>query len=142
MGEAGTRSILINESFSLLFHGQYKIVHHVTHMPISGAPFREMLTRGAELLEERRATKWLSDNRLSGALHPEDGTWAMEVWSKRAIAAGWKYWAIVMPNATLGRANIRRFIREYADHGVQSAIFDNPEDALVWLKDPTVAVAV
>ena len=65
----------------------------------------------------------------------------MEVWSKRAIAAGWKYWAIVMPDAALGKANMRRFIREYADQGVTVQIFGSPEEALEWLKKPSVAIA-
>ena len=100
------------------------------------------MTRGVELFERHGASKWLSDDRGNGALHPDDGKWAMEVWSNRTVAAGWKYWAIVMPDAALGRANMRRFIREYADRGVDVKIFENPQEALEWLKDPAIVVAV
>ncbi len=140
MVDPGPRTILTNEFATLVYHVQHKIVHHTFHQAVSGAPFREVLTRGAELLEGRGANKWLSDDRASGALRPEDGTWAMEVWSKRAISAGWKHWAIVMPDAGLGKANMRRFIREYADRGVTVQMFAGPEEALAWLKDPVTPV--
>ena len=136
-----TRVILENEYATLVYHSQQKIVHHTLHKPLEGAPFREVLTRGVELFERHGAKKWLSDDRRNGALHPEDGKWAMEVWSNRTIAAGWKYWAIVMPDAALGRANMRRFIREYADRGVEVKVFETKEDALEWLKAPEITEA-
>jgi hypothetical protein len=141
MVDPAPRTIVTNEFATLLYHPQHKIVHHTFHQPVWGASFRDVLTRGVELLERRGATKWLSDDRANGALRPDDGKWAMEVWSRRAIAAGWKYWAIVMPDAGLGKANMRRFIREYADQGVTVQIFGSPEEALTWLRNPTLAVA-
>jgi hypothetical protein len=142
MSDAAPRIILANDFATLVYHVQAKIVHHTFHKPVPTSVFREVLTSGLELVENRRAAKWLSDDRGNGALHPEDGKWAMEVWSKRAIAAGWKYWAIVMPDAVLGKANMRRFIREYADQGVTVNLFESPEEALAWLKNPAVALAV
>ncbi len=142
MKDSSSRIILENEHATLVYHVLHKIVHHTLHKPVTGAPFREVLIHGVELFERSGANKWLSDDRGNGALHPDDGKWAMEVWSPRTIAAGWKYWAIVMPDAALGRANMRRFIREYADRGVEVKIFDSPEEALGWLKDPNMAVAV
>jgi hypothetical protein len=141
MMDPAPRTIMTSEFATLVYHPQHKIVHHTFHQPVWAASFRDVLTRGVELLEKRGAQKWLSDDRFNGALRPDDGKWAMEVWSKRAIAAGWKYWAIVMPDAGLGKANMRRFIREYADRGVTVQIFGRPEDALAWLKNPAAAIA-
>ncbi len=142
MGEYPPRLVLTNEFATLVYHSQHKIVHHTFHKPVESAFFREVLTQGVALMESRRASKWLSDDRGNGALHPDDGKWAMEVWSKRAMVAGWRWWAIVMPDAALGKANMRRFIREYADQGVVVNIFGNPDEALAWLKEPTRAIAV
>src|SRR5512142_2725986 len=130
MKDSATHTILENGYATLVYHVQQRIVHHTLHKPVMGAPFREVLMRGLELFERNGATKWLSDDRGNGALHPDDGKWSIEVWSPRTIAAGWKYWAIVMPDAVLGRANMRRFIREYADRGVEVKIFETPEAAL------------
>jgi hypothetical protein len=142
MKEQSARPILTSEFATLVYYARHKIVHHTFHKPVANEAFREVLTRGVVLFETRGATKWLSDDRANGALHPDDGKWAMEVWSKRAIAAGWQYWAIVMPDAALGKANMRRFIREYADQGVTVNIFATPEEALAWLKEPTIAAAI
>lgn len=136
------RTIVTTDCATLLYHFDSKIVHQTIHKPHFGPPFREMLTLGVALLEHNSADKWLSDDRGNGALHPDDGKWAMDVWSVRAIAAGWKYWAVVMPDAALGRASMRRFIREYADRGVEVKIFPSPEEALDWLKSIGIAVAV
>jgi len=142
MNDPTIRVIWDNEYATLVYHARHKIVHHTFHKPLVGTVFREVLDRGADIFERRGANKWLSDDRSNSALHPDDGKWAMEVWSKRTIAAGWKYWAIVMPDAALGKANMRRFIREYGDQGVEVNVFGSPEEALGWLKNPTTAVAV
>lgn len=136
-----TITVLDDEYATLLYHARYRLVHHTFHQPIVGSAFRDVLTKGVEFFEQRGACKWLSDDRRNAALHPDDGKWAMEVWSKRAVAAGWKYWAIVMPDAALGRANMRRFIREYGDRGVEVRIFEDPTAALDWLKQPEAAAA-
>jgi hypothetical protein len=141
MEVSSTHVILENEYATLVYHSKHKIVHHTFHKPLVGTVFKDVLTRGVELFERYRATKWLSDDRSNSALHPDDGKWAMEVWSVRTIKAGWKYWAIVMPDAALGRANMRRFIREYEDRGIEVNIFETANEALEWLKDPSVAVA-
>ena len=117
-------------------------MHHTLHKPVEGAVFRDVLTRGVEIFERSGANKWLSDDRGNSALHPEDGKWAMEVWSVRTLAAGWKYWAIVMPDAALGKANMRRFIREYSDRGVEVNVLGSAEDAFGWLKEPSIGVTM
>ena len=142
MKDTVTRTILQNEYATLVYHVQHKIVHHTLHKPVSGPPFREVLIRGVELFERLGAKAWLSDDRGNGALHPDDGKWTIEAWSPRAITAGWKHWAIVMPEAALGKANIRRFIREYADRGVEVKTFETPDGALEWLRDPSMALAI
>jgi len=130
----GGRVVLENKWATLWYHPAEKIVHHEIHEPIVGKPFRELLTKGAELFEERHADKWLSDDRGNTALHPDDSKWAIEEWSPRVIKAGWKYWAIVMPDAALGKLNMKRFIVMYRDLGVEVDVFGSPDEALAWLK--------
>ena len=139
MSDVAPRIILQSELATLAYHVRDKIVHHTLHQAIWGEAFRQVLLGGVELMKQRGASKWLSDDRGNGALHPDDGKWAMEVWSPQALEAGWKYWAIVMPDASLGKANMRRFIRDYADRGVTVAIFPSPEKALAWLRNPVAA---
>jgi hypothetical protein len=92
-----------------------------------------MLERGTELLEERRALKWLSDDRGNGPVKPEDSEWCRTVWFPRALAAGWKHWAVAMPEGVLGQMNMRRWIETYAEAGINAHPFDDPDAALAWL---------
>jgi hypothetical protein len=39
-----------------------------------------------------------------------------------------------MPDAALGKLNMKRFIVMYRDLGVEVDVFGTPEEALAWLK--------
>jgi len=130
-----TKTLVQTENVTLQYHTDGRIVHHVIHKPTQGKEFRDLLTTGAELFERQKAVKWLSDDRGNGALHPDDSDWAMGVWSARVVKAGWKYWAVVMPKAALGKMNMKRFINLYRDFGVEVRIFEDDAPALEWLKN-------
>jgi hypothetical protein len=135
------RVLLDSEHATVWYHTDCKVVHHKFHKPIGGDAFRAVLNTGAGVFEKHAARKWLSDDRANGALHPDDAAWAIEEWSPRVVKAGWEHWAIVMPDAALGRINMKRFVNRYADLGVTVRIFDDPDEALVWLRKPTAEVA-
>ncbi len=128
------RQVIDDEYATLWYHPEGKIVHHRIKKPVSGAPFRAVLSSGLELFRRHGAHKWLSDDRLNGALHPDDSKWAMEDWSKAVVAAGWERWAIVMPEHVLGRLNMKRFINLYSEMGVAVELFGDPDEALEWLR--------
>ena len=50
------------------------------------------------------------------------------------FAAGWKYWAIVMPDKIVGKMNMKRFIEDYSEKGLTIDIFSDPDEALAWLE--------
>jgi hypothetical protein len=125
-------TILDNEFACLPYHPQKKIVHHSYHQATSGTEFRELLNTGIETMRTRQATKWLSDNRNSMVLSPEDSHWAMSNWFPRAVQAGWKYWAIVVPENAMTKFNMMEFIDSYVDSGLKVVLFTTPEAALEW----------
>ena len=83
------------------------------------------------------ATKWLSDDRKNGPLNTSDSDWARDDWFPRALAAGWKYWAVVLPELLIGQMNMQLFTTRYSKAGVTVRVFSDPDDALCWLKRPT-----
>ena len=127
-------TVLDNEFATVWYHSEDKIVHHQFHKFIYGQAFRDVLTRGAEIFEQYGATKWLSDDRNNSALHPDDSDWAVHTWNPRVVQAGWKYWAVVMPEKAIGQMNLKRFVKLYSDMGITVRVFSNPEEALMWLK--------
>lgn len=126
--------VLIDEpSHRLLYHPDSKIVHHELRRFIHGEPFRALLERGAAVMEERRAVKWLSDDRGNAPIKPNDSEWCKTIWFPRVLAAGWKHWAVVMPEGVLGQMNMRRWIDTYAESGLNAHPFAHPHEALAWL---------
>lgn len=133
-GVAAPRVILQNEYVTLVYYARTRIVYHTFHQPVPSEVFREVLTRGVEIFETRGACKWLSDDSGNSALHPDDATWSMGVWTRRAKMAGWKFWAVIMPDLALGRANMRRFLKHHIEGGLRVRVFTHPEEALRWLE--------
>ena len=109
------------------------IIHHILHRYFYGETFREILSTGADALEQYHCTKWLSDDRNFGAIHPDDKAWGDAEWKPRVISAGWKYWAMVLPEKVTGQLNIQKMVDEYRHLGVISKIHSDPNDALTWL---------
>jgi hypothetical protein len=111
------------------------VIHHQMKVYCHGAEFRDGLSRGVEAMEQYRATKWLSDDRASGALPPEDDAWGVTVWFPRAKAAGWRRWAIVKPAKIIGQVYLDRISRMYAEHGVEARMLADPDEAMRWLAE-------
>ncbi len=125
-------TIIDDEKRSLFFHSDSKVVHHKVKAPLYGNDFRDMLSRGAECLEKNMATKWLSDDRINGAIAPEDNEWGDSIWAPRVIRAGFKYWAIVGPHTAAGNLQMRRLSSEFRKRGVTVEVFATPEAAMAW----------
>lgn len=126
-------TIIDNDFATLWYHPDKKIVHHQFHKFIFGQAFRDVLTRGAEIFEQYGARKWLSDDTNNGALPKDDSEWALGVWQPRVMKAGWKYWAIVMPEKVIGQMNMRRWAKTYSEQGIEVEMFSDPDEAMRWL---------
>jgi hypothetical protein len=125
----------IDNDFCRLEHiAEHKVVHHQVKKFIFGQALRDLLMAGCKLMEERRATKWLSDDSKNGAIPADDAEWATTVWFPKVKAAGWKYWAIVPPTKAIGQMSLTRFAELYGGHGVEVKAFANADEALAWLK--------
>ena len=118
---------------SLWFHPEDLIVQHEMHQYPGRETLEKMLLRGLALLQEHGASKWLSDDRNGGALPRSHHEWGENVWAPQAIAAGWKYWALVPPAETLGNSNMTRLVDTYAARGVKTKIFRDVPSAYRWL---------
>ena len=123
-----------NEYVTLKFHEDTKIVHHECHQYLFGDRFRECLTRGVATLEKYGAKKWLSDDRKTSALPPDDANWSEVEWAPDAFEKGWRYWAIVLPERAIGKMAVDRII---GDPGINAQlriqVFSDPNAAYEWL---------
>jgi len=127
--------IMDSEFASLWYDTEKKIVHHQIKKWIKGDDLKKLFNKGYDVLKQNNAQKWLSDDRNNSVLSPEDEKWAREDWFVRMIQAGWKYWAVVLPEKTVGQMNMKRFSDDYAKAGVNAKLFSNPDEALKWLEN-------
>lgn len=111
------------------------IVHHQIQGYVYGDLFRRALTSGAQAMRQHKGNKWLSDDRKNTALPPDDLDWVVNVWTPEALAAGWKYWALLAPEDHIGQMNIRRHVKAHAERGITIELFTTVEDALKWLDE-------
>ena len=130
------RVVLENEFVHLWYHPATRIVHHQFRKFIWGDPFRDVLNEGLKVFVREGATKWLSDDRKNSALSKADTEWSMTDWFPRVAKAGWKHWAIVLPQNVIGQMNMARVISTYSEKGITVRVFDDASPAFAWLERP------
>jgi hypothetical protein len=135
MVDAAVKVLIDDDAVTLRYHTKEKIVHHELKKFVHGEQFRNVLEKGLEAFIQNHAHKWLSDDRGNGPLKPADAEWAVNEWAPRVMKAGWKFWAVVMPEKVLGQMNMKRFIAMYAEQGVTVEAFTDPREAMRWLTD-------
>ena len=126
--------ILDNDYATLVCYPQQKIVHHRFHRPVTSQEYRSVLEAGVGALGKYGATKWLSDDRSFHALSDEDRAWSQTEWRPRAAAAGWKFWALVVPPELKERMAFLEVVDDNYERGVWISVFTDPEDAKQWLE--------
>lgn len=128
-------TVFETDAVILRYHAADKLVHHELRRFVHGAELRQVLSKGLELFQQRGAYKWLSDDRGNGPLKPADEQWARTEWFPQVKAAGWKYWAVVLPEKVLGQMNMKRWIELYAAEGIEAHAFTDPDEALTWIRE-------
>jgi hypothetical protein len=127
-------TVLNDPNASMWYYPESKIVHHQVHQFFFGPTFRDIMNKGIETLQKNGAHKWLADDRAVAAWAPEDMEWGNADWFPRAVKAGWKYWAIIMPEKAVGKMTVKKLADSYSARGVQTKVFSTPEDGIKWLE--------
>lgn len=129
------RQEILSDSFATLwYYPQEKIIHHKFHKFMYGEELKNLLTKGVEYFEQNNCKKWLSDDRENSATRSEDMKWIQEVWTPRVIKAGWKYWAIIMPEKMVGQMSMKRLVEQFGNMGVEVFVSSDPDEGFNWLK--------
>jgi hypothetical protein len=126
-------TLVENEYITLEYLTDKKIIYHTIHKPIGSQALRAALNTGTEALKKYGACKWLSDDRKNGPLAREDAEWGFNDWNPRTIAAGWKYWANVVPTDVASAGTLTPTMNALYDMGLRMMVFDNLEEAMEWL---------
>jgi hypothetical protein len=100
------------------------------------AEFNALLDAEIAALKEHQCSRLLADCRRQKVLSPADQLRADKEWTPRALAAGLKKFAIVLPNSTLAALNLRDLLAKVPKHVMEIGYFATVEEARAWLATP------
>ncbi len=125
--------VLENEFVTIEVVPEKKTVKHKFHKFIHGEVFRNALLAGRDAFIKNRCTKWLSDDRNNTVLTQEDLEWGKMNWEAELFKAGWKHWALVVPEKAIGQLSMNKLAEHYKSLGLNIQMFSNPDEAAAWL---------
>ncbi len=127
-------TVVQNDYITILCDTDHKVIQHTIHKPIDTKTLITSLDAGIQAMAKYGATKWLSDDRLNGELSNDDKDWIFNQFPTRAMNAGWKFWAIIVPHEVAGRASMVDMVFDYTQRGILTRTFTNPADGKKWLE--------
>jgi hypothetical protein len=95
--------------------------------------FKELLEAEILALQQHRGSRLLADCRQQKVINPADQERANREWLPRALAAGLKRFAVVLPISGLAEMNIRDALGKVPDTALQVAYFATVEEGKAWL---------
>ena len=125
--------IVDNEFITVRYLPDKRIIYHTVHKPIESKLFMEALTAGEEVMRKNGACKWLSDDRKIGPLAAEMVAGRRE-WGAGLVAAGWKYWANIVPSETVAARTLVPVVDTLFELGLHMMVSTNLDEALQWLE--------
>lgn len=95
--------------------------------------FAALLEAEIVALRKHKGSRMLADCRRQKGLSAADQDRANENWLPRALAAGLKRFAVVVPSSGLAAANLKERLGKARPGALEIAYFATPEEARDWL---------
>ncbi len=95
--------------------------------------YREALDKAIEIAKEHSLNKWLTDATNVKVVSISDQEWVMNDWFPRALEAGYKYQALIIPRDEFGKTSSNELISEVDGKSVIAKNFMDYNTALEWL---------
>jgi hypothetical protein len=103
---------------------------------LKGDEYRALMDRAIALLAQHGVSKVLADVSQLRPLVPADMSWTTEDWAPRAVAAGMRELAVVLPHNVFAQLSVTRVVESLGDERIVTAQFDDVRNALGWLEMP------
>ncbi|MFN8527695.1 MAG: hypothetical protein U0670_03685 [Anaerolineae bacterium] len=127
-------NIVDNQYITVQYLPEKQMIYHTVHQPIYDIRLlKDALNAGTDALQKYGVYKWLSDDRKNGALPPEVVEWGLEDWNPRTIAAGWRYWANVVPKELAAAGALMPVMEALFGMGLRMMVFSDLDEAIAWL---------
>jgi len=95
--------------------------------------FAALLDAELQALKQNQGTRLLADCRRQKVLNPKDQERANREWLPRALAAGLKRFAIVVPASVVADMNLRESLAKASATALEVGYFTTVEEAEEWV---------
>lgn len=130
--------VVKNEFLTLQYLPDKNMLYHVVHKPVDEEIFKSALNAGVEMISQHGIQKWFSDDRKNGPFSQAFSEWVIADWIPRAIAAGWQYWANVVPEDLKAAGTLMPFIEVLQEKGLRMGVFSHTDKATEWLDNVNI----
>lgn len=90
-------------------------------------------------LKDHRASRFLGDGRNLKAVKQADQDWMTQDWMPRALAAGLRHMALVVPESAVAHTNLEQMVNRVPGSALDVSYFATVDEARAWLnqsRDP------
>jgi hypothetical protein len=123
-----------DEYVTMVYYPESKIPYNQIHKFFFGQTYRDVFNTGLKVFHKYGAQKWLSDDRSVTSFTKEDVEWGYKDWFPNMLEAGWKYWALILPEKIIGQLAIKKMVETYTSQGVQTKVITSMDEAKKWLE--------
>jgi deoxycytidine triphosphate deaminase len=95
--------------------------------------FDALLEAEIQALKQHHSSRLLADCRRQKVLHQKDQDRANREWLPRALAAGLKRFAIVLPESVVAEMNVRDSLDKASGTGLEVGYFATVDEAREWV---------
>jgi hypothetical protein len=128
-------------TYSLSWNASAQCIEFTWNGFVKGADFHDGCNAMVKELSARKASRLIVDSRKYTVVDPADQLWSIQDWLPRALAAGLKHFAVVMPESVVGKMSVQNVINDKKhtpkDLELQREMFNSPEDARAWIASTT-----
>jgi len=100
---------------------------------VSEKDYKEGLNKMIDFYVEKKVNKWIANLTKMEAISPELQDWANNDWFPRALAAGVKFMAVVVPEDVFNQFAVENIMTKVADT-LTTHYFSNVDEAKNWIK--------
>jgi hypothetical protein len=87
-----------------------------------------------EVMKQKGSGIVIADARHMNVINAEDMKWISEDWYPRALAAGFRYEALVVTDYTFNAVTVRKIVRTYDEQKLKTEYFKTLPGAYEWVQ--------
>jgi hypothetical protein len=100
---------------------------------VSENDYKEGLNKMIDFYVEKKVNKWIANLTKMEAISPELQDWANNDWFPRALQAGVKYMAVIVPEDVFNQFAVENIMTKAGD-ALTTHYFHKVDDAKEWIK--------